>query len=317
MFGNVGKYLGYDAMASGLGSLFGGGQDPSKEASKYYNQIPGTVKPYFDPYINAGKDALGQLQGQYGNLLGNYNGIQGQYNQLMNDPNGVMNKIGGGYQQSPGFQFQLDQGMNAANNAAAAGGMAGSPQHQQQAATMATGLANQDYYNYMNHALGLYGQGLQGNAGLYGAGLQGLQGLNQMGYGASGDLAGLLGSNLMNQGNMAYQGAANQNAASGSMWGNLAGLGTAALMFSSIGLKDKMNTPSTADILYNVRNLALDKWKYKGINQEFIGPYAEEFTERFGVGDGKTINLLDAIGVLLGAVKELDKKVAILEKGVS
>lgn len=243
-FGNAGKgamsgaatgsMLGpWGAAAGGvLGGLmggFGGGDDnPYDAAKKYYNQIPGTIKPYFQPYINAGQDALGKLQGQYGNLLGNYNGIQGQYNQLMNDPNGFLNKIGSGYQQSPGFQWQMNQGMNAANNAAAAGGMAGSPQHQQQAATMAEGLANQDYYNYLNKALGMYGLGLQGNTNLYGAGLSGLQGLNLMGYNASDQLAGGLANALMNQGNLAFAGSAAQNQSQGDMWGDLMG-GAASL----------------------------------------------------------------------------------------
>jgi hypothetical protein len=209
------------AGGSSIMNMFGGGKDPYKAGKKYYDQIPGTIKPYFDPYINAGRDAMGKLQGEYGSLIGGRGDLQGQYNNLMNDPNGFLNKIGGGYQKSPGFDWQMNQGMNAANNAAASGGMAGSPQHQQQAATMATGLANQDYYNYLNHALGMYNTGLQGNAGLYGTGLQGLQGINQMGYNASDQLAGGLANNLMNQGNMAFSGQASRNQSQGQSMGDL------------------------------------------------------------------------------------------------
>ncbi len=90
--------------------------------------------------------------------------------------------------------------------------MAGSPQHQQQAATMAEGLANQDYYNYMNHVMGMYGQGLQGN-----------QDINHMGYGASNELALSLGNNLMNQGNAAFSSTASQNQNRGQQWGDIAG----------------------------------------------------------------------------------------------
>lgn len=227
----MGLTFGAGGLGAGLAGMMGGGGDnPYDAASKYYDQVPGAIKPYFQPYIGAGQDAMGKLQGQYGNLLGNYGGIQGQYNQLMNDPNGMMNKIGSGYQKSPGFDWQMNQGMNAANNAAAAGGMAGSPQHQQQASTMATGLANQDYYNYMNHALGMYGMGLQGNQGLYNQGLQGMQGMNQMGYDASNQLAGGLANSLMNQGNLAYSGQAAQNQAQGSQWGDImGGLSTLAM----------------------------------------------------------------------------------------
>ncbi len=195
-FGQAGALGGIGAGLGGL--LMGGGKDPYKQASGYFDRIPDTLKPYFQPYINAGQGAMGQLQGQYGNLV--------------NNPSGFLQNLGQNYQQSPGFDWQMKQGMNAANNAAAAGGMAGSPQHQQQAATMAEGLANQDYYNYLQNALGVYGTGLQG-----------LQGLNQMGFGASTGLGENLGNSLMNQGNLAFSGQASRNQAQGSQWGDLLG----------------------------------------------------------------------------------------------
>lgn len=197
------RMMGWGALGSGLGSLFGGmGNDPYKDASKYYNQIPGTITPHFQPYIDAGKNALGQLQGQYGNLI--------------NDPGSIYNKLGSGYQQSPGFQFQLGQGLGAINNAAAAGGLQGAPQHQQQAGQLANNLANQDFNNYLGNMMGLYGKGLSG-----------MGDINQMGYGASTGLAQLLASNLMNQGNMALSGGAARNQSQGAGWGNI---------FSALGL---------------------------------------------------------------------------------
>lgn len=213
-------------LGAGLGSFLGG--DPYKAARKYYDQIPGATRGNYDPYINAGRGALDTLQGQYGQLIGNLPGLQGQYNQLMQDPGSVFNKIGGGYQQSPGYQFALDQAMGAGKNAAAAGGMAGSPQHQQQAMQTATGLANQDYYNYMQNALGLYGQGLQGAGNLYGMGLQGYQGLNQMGFNASDQMSRIIADALSQQGNMAYAG---QNARNQSIGNTLGGLGSLAGFF--------------------------------------------------------------------------------------
>lgn len=220
---NFGIASGAGGVGAGLMGMFMDSDSPYDAAAEHYNKIPGTISPYFNPYIQAGHGAMDQLQGQYGNLMGNRAPLQGQYNQLMNDPNGVMNRIGGGFQQSPGFNFQMKQAMNAANNAAAAGGMVGSPQHQQQSAEMASGIANQDYYNYLNHALGLYGSGLSGSQGMYGAGLQGLQGMNQIGYNASDQLAGGLASSLMNQGNLAYSGQAAQNQAQGQQMGDIFG----------------------------------------------------------------------------------------------
>lgn len=184
----------------GLGGLFGGGmQDPSKAAQPYLNKIPGTISPYYQPYINAGNQALP--------------GLQNMYNQMMQDPNAIISRLGAGYQQSPGYQWQLGQGQQAINNAAAAGGMAGSPMHQQQAGQLATNLANQDYESYLNHVLGLLGGGLTGQ-----------QGMAQMGYGASNDLATNLAQQLMSQANLAYAGTANRNQSTGGLLGGVMGM---------------------------------------------------------------------------------------------
>jgi hypothetical protein len=180
-------------------SIFGsGGSDPSKKAMPYLQQVPGTVTPYYQPYINAGGSALNTLQGQYNNLI--------------NNPGGELNQIGSSYQQSPGYQFSLQQALYGANNASAAGGMAGSPQGIQNDETLATNLANQDYYNYLNHALGLYGMGIQGE-----------QGLNQMGYGASDALAKELSRNLYSEAGLEYGGQASKNASKQGLFGGLAG----------------------------------------------------------------------------------------------
>jgi hypothetical protein len=204
-FQRFGIGAGLGGIGAGLGAMMmGGGKDPYGQASKYYDRIPDTLKPYFQPYINAGQGAMGQLQGQYGNLV--------------NDPSGFLKNLGQGYQQSPGYDWQMKQAQNAATNAAAAGGMAGSPQHQQQAAQLASNIANQDYYNYLQNALGVYGTGLQG-----------LQGINQMGFGASTGLGENLANSLMNQGNMAFSGQASRNQAQGSQWGDLLG-GLGSLM---------------------------------------------------------------------------------------
>lgn len=198
----------YGGLVSGLGGLFGGlfghnNGNPADAAMQYYNQIPGTLKPYYDKYINAGGTSLDSLMGQFSKML--------------SDPGSIMKMAGSGYQQSPGYKLNYDQGMNAQNSAAAAGGMLGTPGHQQQAGRFASDLANQDYNTYLNQALGLYSQGIQGQ-----------QGINQMGYNASDTLAQSLASNLMNQGNIAYQGQANKNQSSAdrmnSIFGGLGGL---------------------------------------------------------------------------------------------
>jgi hypothetical protein len=182
-----------------FGGLFGMGQkNPSDAAMGYYNQVPGTLKPYYDPYINAGHGALNTLQGQYQNLLG--------------DPGALMNKLSSGYKASPGYQYNVDEATRGANQAAAAGGMVGSPAEQAQLGKSISGMASQDYNSYLSNVLGLYGQGLSGT-----------QGINQMGYNASNELAQSLANSLMNQGNLAYSGQANQNQSQGGGWGSLFG----------------------------------------------------------------------------------------------
>lgn len=177
-----------------LGAKLGIGSwnNPANAANPYLDQLSSRTEKYFNPYIQAGQQGLGTLLGQYGNLV--------------NDPTSMMNRIGSGYQASPGFQNQVDWATKAANHAAAAGGMAGSPMEQQELAKQITGYANQDYYNYLNQGLGQYQQGLQG-----------LGGLAQMGYGAGRDYASIISDQLKNQAQLAYAGTDAQNKQNGGL----------------------------------------------------------------------------------------------------
>lgn len=210
--GSGGMPLNWGALAGGLGGLsafgglFGSGNNPADAGMGYFNQAMQTLPQYFQPYMNAGQNMISP--------------VSSQYSQMMNDPGQVMNRIGSGYKQSPGYQFQLKQGMNAANSSAAAGGMGGTPMAQYNATQFGTGLANQDYYNYLNHATSLYGQGLQGAQGMINQGQQASSGLGE-------DLASILGT----EGQTAYAGQANQNQQSGQEMGDLMGLAGTAMSF--------------------------------------------------------------------------------------
>ncbi len=228
---------GAGSIFSGLMKLFGGGgkmpqmNNPANAAMPYLNQIPDMMKGYYSPYINAGNRAMGSLEGQYGQtsaqlpgMINQYKGMAGlqpsvtnQYQQMMNDPSGVLNKLGQGFQSSPGYGFQRQQGQDAINRAAAAGGGLGSPGEMQEMAKFTQGLANQDYGNYMNRATGMLSgalsgldqqsqTGMEGLHNLYNTGHQGQQMLNQMGFQGSNELAQSLANTLMSQGNLAYQG---------------------------------------------------------------------------------------------------------------
>lgn len=93
-----------------------------------------------------------------------------------------------------------------------------------------------------------------------------------------------------------------------------------ALAASSRTLKDTLAPVEPDGILKGVAALDIDRWAYKPVTPhsvtmpgEHIGPYAEDFKEAFGIGDGMTINLLDAVGVLFAAVKALTAKVQEME----
>lgn len=186
-------------------NLFGGGENnnPANAAMPYMNQIPGQTSPYFQPYVGYGQNALPGLAQQYGGLL--------------NNPGGKLNEIGQSYHESPGFKFALEQALQGAGHGAAAGGMAGSPQHEQQNMGIATGLANQDYNNWLGQATGLYNQGLAGQQGLASGGLQ-----------AGTSMADMIAQTLAQQGNLAFNGQRQQNQNRSDMFGNI-GKGIGAL----------------------------------------------------------------------------------------
>lgn len=178
--------------------LFGG--DPTKEARKTLAQIPGQMHDIYDPYITMGQEELGNLQGQYG--------------QMTSDPGQLLNQLGSGFHDSPGYQFALQQALQGAGHAAAAGGMAGSPMHEQQNMQLATNLGNQYYNNYLKNVLGLYGMGIHGE-----------QGIGQMGYNASSNLARAIADALGSTAKLQYSGDAAKNQG---MYGLLgAGIGAA------------------------------------------------------------------------------------------
>lgn len=145
----------------------------------------------------------------------------------------------------------------------------------------------------------------------------GLSSIMGQGYQAAmtgyGNQANTLNQQYQNQLN-AWQ--ANQQQ-SNSLWGGLGSLAGMGLMaFSSKEFKEDKR-PATGS-LEAVRRMPVGEWKYKdGIADggEHIGPYAEDFQAATGKGNGKMINLMDAVGVTMGAVQQLDKKVDALAKG--
>lgn len=90
--------------------------------------------------------------------------------------------------------------------------------------------------------------------------------------------------------------------------GSLAGMGM--MMFSSKDFKEDKRPADGA--LDAVNSMPVEQWKYKdGIadGAQHIGPYAEDFQKATGKGDGKTINVIDSLGLTMKALQELSKKV--------
>ncbi len=196
---NFGLASGAGGIGAGLISMMmNNNNNPANAAMPYLDQIPGQINKYYQPYVNAGQTALNTVQPEFQNLI--------------NNPGGKLNQIGQGFQQSPGFKFALQQALQGAGHAAAAGGMAGSPEHEFENMQLATNLGNQEYYNWLNPATQMYGKGLEGTQDIFHQGQQ-----------ASGNMAEQIAQILAQKGNLAYAGAENQNQAQNSMLNNITG----------------------------------------------------------------------------------------------
>lgn len=191
------------AIGAGVGGLMGGfsggkssgmTQEGLDRAMQPINQIPGTMKPYYDPYINAGTNAIP--------------GYQDMMKKLMENPNEFLAQMGQSYQPSPGYEWNKGQAEKGISNANAAGGLAGSPQHERMNAEMVSGLASKDYNDYMNRIMQAFGFGAAGTEGLI-----------KQGGAMSQDLATNLANALIQKSNLQYGGEINMNQGGGGLFG--------------------------------------------------------------------------------------------------
>jgi len=87
------------------------------------------------------------------------------------------------------------------------------------------------------------------------------------------------------------------------------GGGAIAGLFSSREFKEDIETMDDDSVLSALEGLDIPRWNYKGFETKHIGPIAEEFQEAFGVGDGKTISIIDIMGVTLASQKAISRRV--------
>lgn len=110
-----------------------------------------------------------------------------------------------------------------------------------------------------------------------------------------------------------------QRNATMSTLGNMAGT---LLMKSSRDLKDDHGTVSIHDVAEGVTRIPIHEWTYApGVHvpgslpgQRHVGPMAQDFQQVFGLGDGQRINVIDAFGVCLAALKSALLRIEVLER---
>lgn len=160
----LGGYLqegGGSGIGSFIGSMFHGhGPSPYEASQQYAGQIPGQLHDIYSPYMQMGQRQMRPLEEQF--------------RSLMEHPGSRLAEFGKGFQEDPGYQYEVQQATGAANRAAAAGGMLGSPAEQTSLAETINQMANQHYQQYLHNVMGLHAQGIGGT-----------QRLEEQGYGAT------------------------------------------------------------------------------------------------------------------------------------
>ncbi len=101
---------------------------------------------------------------------------------------------------------------------------------------------------------------------------------------------------------------ANKKSSTISTIGTLVGIGL-SIFGSSEKIKDDLGHEGS--LLDKLKKVRVNRWNYHGDEAQHIGPFSEEFNDTFGVGKEHrgAISVIDALGVTLGAVKELNEKV--------
>lgn len=291
----------------------------------------------FDPYMQAGQQGLAAM----GQGISGYQGLLADPSAVLRDP-GVMaqmragqqavetSQAAGGMQLSGATLASLQQrgqdiGRQSIDAALARQqGLAGLGGQQAGMGLSAAGqagglLSGMDIANMQAQGsfqeLGMRGQGML--AGLEqgfmetGMGIEtgGLESMIDI-YGSA--TQGITGANLADR-SARQQRRAAERAQQQQMMMTLA-----AAMICSEDWKENKSTIDHMDTLDKVDSLRVEKWTYNEKapvldTNEHIGPYAEEFNQLFGTSGGDSINIVDAFGVCLSAVKGLSARVKELE----
>jgi len=224
------------------------------------------------PYTIGGYNALSTLQGDLNNQSG-YSPLFGAYDSsasvVPNSPESpVLTQQG--FQQSPGYQYQLQQAMSAIQNSAAAKGSAISGNTLRDLQSNAQGLANQDWWNAYNANSSAYWNAANYSSGLQNRQISALQSLLTSGQAAASNTA-----------------AAGQTSAN-SIGNSLTNIGNSQAS-GAIGSANATNTGLSG--VSNSANNALSNYilsQYLGGNQNTTSPTYTPSTTTFGSGGDYT-----------------------------
>ena len=175
ILGAIGSIVGGLAQANAAKQASKAQSNAAQQQLDFNKQIYTDQTKNFAPWLQSGQQGMQA----YNSLLG-----------LGAAPAGFT-----GYQQSPGYQFQLAQGLDAAKSAAAAHGGLGNGSTLQALNNYGQGMANQDYQTYLNRLQGVSAAG-QSAAGMQSQAAQqyGQNGLSAMGSMGDARAAGIMGA---------------------------------------------------------------------------------------------------------------------------
>lgn len=154
-----------------MSNVFGKAYSTSSSSNNNIHDVTNAL----DPVMNTGAQANSQI----GNMLG-LNGAQGQNQAFQN------------WQNSTGYQFGLNQGMNSITGNAATQGLLNSGSTAKALNTYGQNYANTQYGNYTNQLQGLTSSGLGASSSIANVG----QRSNSEGQGANGGVGGLISSGI-------------------------------------------------------------------------------------------------------------------------
>lgn len=142
------------------------------------------------PFVNAGQDTLNSLL----RYLSPGGALSSTSAPTFNAPTAAE------VEATPGYQFQLQQGTNAINNAAAANGSLGSTGTAKNLINYASGLASTNYQNAFNNALNTYQTNFNANNTVQNNLYNRLFGISNQGATSGANLNSVLQAGAQNQG---------------------------------------------------------------------------------------------------------------------